>query len=270
MDIHILIYLFIAANADELHCIYNSFLIAQPTFSVVKTNFSMVQMMMVERKRFNYRQNLCLSLKCVISSWTKSMNPSHLFSVFETYFYFWKFRPRGCKTFFMLSSTEHEISTAHKKLKYRQMKKFLALSLSDDVFVMLINVKMKICELGINFVLSWVEHGKGFIISRPYLFRSRNSCRCVVSIIIFFLILSGIPLECQTVWIQIRSDVLSDLVRVQFICKGYQQKTRGGKILTRLRCFWQWNMYLYTVDLPIMKFPALVYWKNRVKQVFFL
>ena len=44
---------------------------------------------------------------------------------------------RGYKTFFMLNSTEHEISTAHK-----QMKKFLALSLSDSAFIMLINVKM--------------------------------------------------------------------------------------------------------------------------------
>ena len=42
--------------------------------------------------------------------------------------------PRGYKTFFVLNSTEHEISTAHKKLKYRQMKKFLALSLSGAVF----------------------------------------------------------------------------------------------------------------------------------------
>ena len=50
--------------------------------------------------------------------------------------------PRGYKTFFMLNSTEHEISTAHKKLKYGQMKKFLALSLSDVVFIMLTNVKM--------------------------------------------------------------------------------------------------------------------------------
>ena len=32
-------------------------------------------------------------------------------------------RPRGYKTFFVLNSTEHEISTAHKKLKYREMKK---------------------------------------------------------------------------------------------------------------------------------------------------
>ena len=50
-------------------------------------------------------------------------------------------RPRGNKTFIMLTSTEHEISTA-KKLKYRQMKKFFSLSLSNVVFILLINVKM--------------------------------------------------------------------------------------------------------------------------------
>ena len=38
----------------------------------------------------------------------------------------------------MLNSTEHEISTS----QYRQKKKFLALSLLDVVFIMLINVKM--------------------------------------------------------------------------------------------------------------------------------
>ena len=50
--------------------------------------------------------------------------------------------PRGYKTFFMLKLTEHEISTAHKNFKNRQIKKFIALSLSDVVFIMLINVKM--------------------------------------------------------------------------------------------------------------------------------
>ena len=49
--------------------------------------------------------------------------------------------PRGYKTLFILNSAEHEISTDHKKLKYRQIK-ILALSLSDAVFIMLINVKM--------------------------------------------------------------------------------------------------------------------------------
>ena len=60
----------------------------------------------------------------------------------------------------MLNSTEHEISAAHEKLKYQQIKKFLALSLSGDVSIMLINVKMP-TVVGIltfmsriNFVLS--------------------------------------------------------------------------------------------------------------------
>ena len=41
----------------------------------------------------------------------------------------------------MLNSKEHEISTALKKLKYRQMKQFLPLNLLD-VFIMLVIVKM--------------------------------------------------------------------------------------------------------------------------------
>ena len=49
------------------------------------------------------------------------------------------------------------------------MKKFLALSLSDVVFIMLINVKMwtifGILTLmsRMNLLLSWVEHGKSLI-----------------------------------------------------------------------------------------------------------
>ena len=53
------------------------------------------------------------------------------------------------------------------------MKKFLALSISDVVFIMLLNVKMSII-IGtltfmskINFVLSYVEHEKSFITSVP-------------------------------------------------------------------------------------------------------
>ena len=58
----------------------------------------------------------------------------------------------------MLNSAEDEISTAHKNLKYRQMKKFQ--SFLDVVFIMLINVKMPTIVgiltfvSRINFVLS--------------------------------------------------------------------------------------------------------------------
>ena len=55
------------------------------------------------------------------------------------------------------------------KAKILTKKKWLAWGLSDVVFILLINVKMPtivgiltfICR--INFVLSWDEHGKGFI-----------------------------------------------------------------------------------------------------------
>ena len=73
----------------------------------------------------------------------------------------------------MLNSNEHEISTAHKILKYRQMKKFLALSPSNVVFIMLLNVKMP-TVVGIltfmsriNFLLSRVGHDNSFITFRP-------------------------------------------------------------------------------------------------------
>ena len=42
---------------------------------------------------------------------------------------------------------------------------------------------------------------------------------------LFRKVLSGIPSECQTDWIKIRSDVLSSLIVVQTVCKSYQQTT---------------------------------------------
>ena len=47
------------------------------------------------------------------------------------------------------------------------MKKFLALSLSDVVFIMLINVGILTFMSRINFMLSWIEHEKCFITPRP-------------------------------------------------------------------------------------------------------
>ena len=49
----------------------------------------------------------------------------------------------------------------------------------------------------------------------------------VVVVLLFFQkkSLSGISVECQTVWIQIMPDVLSSLIWVQIVCKHYQQTT---------------------------------------------
>ena len=44
--------------------------------------------------------------------------------------------------------------------------------------------------------------------------------------------------ECQTVWIQIRTDILSVLIWVQTVCKGYQQTgSHYLLLLVESRCF---------------------------------
>ena len=45
---------------------------------------------------------------------------------------------------------------------------------------------------------------------------------------LFFKVISGIPSECHTVWIQTRPHVLSGLIWVQTVCKSYQQTKLVG------------------------------------------
>ena len=52
----------------------------------------------------------------------------------------------------------------------------------------------------------------------------------------FSKILSELPSECLTDWIQIRPDVLSGLTWVQSVCKGYQATSLVGKELNRDNC----------------------------------
>ena len=42
---------------------------------------------------------------------------------------------------------------------------------------------------------------------------------------LFRKIISGLPSECKTIWIQIRPDVLLSLIWIQTVCIGYQQTT---------------------------------------------
>ena len=44
-------------------------------------------------------------------------------------------------------------------------------------------------------------------------------------------ILSGISSDCQTLWIQIRPNILLGLIWVQTFCKGYQQTSLRGKVI---------------------------------------
>ena len=104
----------------------------------------------VEMKRLKYEQN---SEKR--TSWYYFISDSKVIKLFS------------CST---QLSTKFQLFI---KLKYRQMKKFLALSLSYVVFIMLINVKMPTIVgiltfmSRINFVLNWVEHEKCFVTSGP-------------------------------------------------------------------------------------------------------
>ena len=72
----------------------------------------------------------------------------------------WATGPRRFKAFFMLNSTENEIVTAHKTHNAANYRFILTFKLSDNVFIMLINVKMSTIVgiltfmSRINFVLS--------------------------------------------------------------------------------------------------------------------
>ena len=52
---------------------------------------------------------------------------------------------------------------------------------------------------------------------------------------LFGKILSGIPSGCQTVWIQIRTDILLVLIWVQTVGKGYQQMTKVAASKERIK-----------------------------------
>ena len=61
--------------------------------------------------------------------------------------------------------------------------------------------------------------------------------------LLFQKIISGTLTECQTVWIQIRTDILSVLIWVQTVCKGYQQTTKvaasKGRVGKILKAYWE-------------------------------
>ena len=60
-------------------------------------------------------------------------------------------------------------------------------------------------------------------------------CLIFFSKLTFWKILSVIPLECQTVWSQIRPHISSGLTWVQTVCKGYQQTTKVAASKERIK-----------------------------------
>ena len=120
----------------------------------------------------------------------------------------------------------------------RNINKNIPSSISDVIWSMHDNVFFNYCLLG-NFLLLF-----GRLLNFFKLFRK---------------ILSGIPTGRHTVWIQIRPDILSGLIWVQTVCKGYQQTTLVGKELPLIYChlliqmrFWlhvfvSWKQTLWTL-----------------------
>ena len=53
---------------------------------------------------------------------------------------------------------------------------------------------------------------------------SNFCCRLWIFKFTFSKKISGTLSECQTIWTQIRTDILSALILVRTVCKGYQQK----------------------------------------------
>ena len=78
--------------------------------------------------------------------------------------------------------------------------------------------------------------GAYFPITSDYCLLGNFACfKFCCGLLIFFKIIffkncfGNIPSECQTIWIQIRPNILSVLIWVQTVCKGYQQTTQVGK-----------------------------------------
>ena len=75
------------------------------------------------------------------------------------------------------------------------------------------------------------------LIIRSYIFLTL----CNAGLIFIFRLLNFSRLklssECQTVWIQTKSNVLSGLIWVQTVCKGYQQTKLAGKELIVINTF---------------------------------
>ena len=80
----------------------------------------------------------------------------------------------------------------------------------------------------------------------------------------FFLKINflGIPSQCQTVWTQIRPDVLSGLIWVQTVCKGYQQTTKVATSGERVNGYpqriflWRNKENIYQDNLESQHFAA--------------
>ena len=91
---------------------------------------------------------------------------------------------------------------------------------------------------------------------------SADTSRNFLSSADFFFkkIISRISSEGQTVWIQIWPDILSGLILIQTVCKGYQQmilvrKDFFGHLLIDLKITFSKNYFRNTIRVSNSKYP---------------
>ena len=141
---------------------------------------------------------------------------------------------RGYKTVFMLNSTEHEISTAHNKLKCWKIMTFLAFKLSGVWFIKLINVKMPTMAgilpfmSLINFMLSCVENEKSFITSGPV---EIKACMHSYLVVLEALILDQVFIYRPYFWLDVQA-------RLSLVC-SLMRKYEPWHVISSNVVFWQ-------------------------------
>ena len=81
----------------------------------------------------------------------------------------------------------------------------------------------------------------------------------------FSKILSGTLSECQTVRIQIRTDILSALIWVGNVCKSYQQTTKVAARKERECLFQLREVYSYSLEKNIFEQEAYTHSMELLK-----
>ena len=99
---------------------------------------------------------------------------------------------------------------AHSKPSYQTVSMSRLLWVSQILLTVLSSILLTLCP-------------------REIFIRFSVVCWFFFKINFFRKIISRIRPECQTVWIQIRPDVLSGLICVQTLCKSYRQTTLGDE-----------------------------------------
>ena len=123
-------------------------------------------------------------------------------------------------------------------------------------------MKQPIITGSASFLLTGTCKRSAYLFACSVSFHS-SFCRLLIcfKISLFNKAISRTLSECQAVWIQIRTDILSVLVWVQIVCKGYQQATEVAASIARVKG----NDHL-SATLTMMPYVKPTHKKDKVFQ----